>query len=151
VDDRLSIIVIIIHLLGRAPTGTTRGAGESKWSTTQARPRVNEYARDEPSPSPDLGTTAGSCEPTTQPPTIRSMALAPEDSNVRMGLSDERKTVVTRHAQKGRAGGQGIYRFSEWGKGYKCDPKSPFPYHSDLSRSEAHEGQVQRHSEGEFG
>jgi hypothetical protein len=78
--------------------GATRGAGESKGSTTQARPRVNEYECGKASPSPDLGTAAGSCEPTTPPSTIRSRAPDPEDSNVETGQSVEKK--VTRSGSK---------------------------------------------------
>jgi hypothetical protein len=44
----------------------------------------------------------------------------------RSRIHSVQKAVATRHAQKGRAGGQAT--------GSRSAPKSPFPYHSDLTR-----------------
>jgi hypothetical protein len=101
--------------------GATRCSGESKGSTTQARPRVNEYESGTSSPSPDLGTAAGSCKPTTQRLDTRSMVLAPENSNVEAS----QPTVSTSRAQKGRAGGQGTGASVKRAKGTRATGGRP--------------------------
>jgi hypothetical protein len=59
-------------------------------STTQARPREKGFVCGTKSPFPDLGTADGSCEPTTQPPTV-SGALDPSNSDDGCGMSGEGK------------------------------------------------------------
>jgi hypothetical protein len=85
-------------------------ASEFDKSTTQARPRDKGYACDPPAPFPDLGTDAGSCEPTTQPPTIAPEVLASTNSDGgcdSSGGGSESVIPVRRNPnRKGRAGGQ---------------------------------------------
>jgi hypothetical protein len=80
-------------------------------SSTQAGPTGKGYAREPSSPFPDLGTAAGSCEPTIQPPVNASEALAPQISDggcgmPRRGSSESLIPVRRNQARAGRAGGQ---------------------------------------------
>jgi hypothetical protein len=90
----------------------TRASG-SMGSTTQARPREKGYVCGTTSPFPDLGTTAGSCEPTIQPPTTASGALASLNSDDGRGMSQETKrspTPVGRKSSHKRQGRWPSYR-----------------------------------------